>query len=183
MNMDISAGSFDVIWSQMHKPLCRFVCSRVSNAEDAEDILQDVFLRIYHKQGTIRDPERLESWMYQIARNRVSDHYRRPRLWTDLPDNLPSEVDNEEDMIEPLLGSVREIVTTLPEPYRQALIRSDFDGIPQQELAREEGIGLSGIKSRVQRARLKVKESLLDCYDIEFDPRGQVLDIQDHCCC
>jgi RNA polymerase sigma-70 factor (ECF subfamily) len=81
------------------------------------------------------------------------------------------------------LGSLREMVTALPDPYRQALILSDVEGVPQQDLARQTGISLSGIKSRVQRARSKVKEALLNCFEIEFDPRGQVLDVRQHCCC
>lgn len=184
MNIDQAVETFDALWARMHEPLCRFVCNQVSNKEDAEDILQDVFLRIYNQRGALLDPDRLESWMYQIARNRVIDHYRRTRRWVDLSDSLPSLDEDTEDAVDEfLVESVRSLVTTLPEPYRKTLILADFDGVPQQALAFQEGIGLSGIKSRVQRARSKVKERLLNCFDVEVDLRGHVLDFRRHCCC
>jgi RNA polymerase sigma-70 factor, ECF subfamily len=181
--MDAAGEPFDALWARMHAPLCHFVCARVANAEDAEDILQDVFLRIYRTRETLRDPERLEGWMYQVARNRVIDHYRRPRPWMDLPETLASDEDQNEDGLEPLRFSLPEMVAGLPEPYRQALILADLEGIPQQDLARQSGVSLSGVKSRVQRARSKLKATLLNCFEIEFDLRGQVLDTRRQCCC
>ncbi len=181
--MDAAEEPFDEVWTRMHEPLCRFVCARVANGQDAEDILQDVFLRIYRQRDNLRDPLRLESWMYQVARNRVIDHYRRPRPWVDLSESIASEEDQDVDGLEPLRRSLHELIAELPEPYRQALILSDLEELPQQDLARHAGIGLSGVKSRVQRARSKLKASLLNCFEIEFDPRGQVLDARRQCCC
>jgi len=181
--MEPVAETFETLWSRAHGPLCRFVFSRVSNAEDAEDILQEVFLSIYRQRDTLRDPNRLESWMYQVARNRIIDHYRRPRRWVDLSETLVSEDAQEEDTLEPLKRSLQEMIVDLPEPYRQALRLVDFEGMPQQDLAHQTGIGLSGVKSRVQRARSKVKEALLKCFDIDFDSRGQVMGARQHCCC
>lgn len=174
---------FDVLWSRTHQPLCRFVCSRVSNSEDAEDILQDIFLSIYRQRHTLRDPDRLESWMYQVARNRIIDYYRRPRRWVDLSETLASEECQDQDAHASLLEPLQKAIASLPDSYRQALLLADVEGISQQVLAHRLGIGLSGVKSRVQRARSKVKESLLECFNIEFDIRGQVMEVRQQCCC
>jgi len=124
---------------------------------------------------------RLESWIYQIARNRVIDHYRRQRHWVDLPETLIIEDEDEEEPIEKLLPYLWESVEELPDAYREALILADLQGIAQQDLADKLGITYSGAKSRVQRARQKVKESMLNCFDFEFDARGQVMDYRKNC--
>src|SRR5512142_2722581 len=117
----------------MHTCLCWFIFSRVGSEEDAEDLLQDVFLRVYRQLGTVRDPQRLESWIYQIARNRIIDHYRSRRQWTDLPENLvmkeePAEESAEETALN-LLPHVCAVIEGLPEPDREALLQADFQGM------------------------------------------------------
>jgi RNA polymerase sigma-70 factor (ECF subfamily) len=174
---------FEDLWLEMHEPLCRFVCSRTANVDDAEDILQDVFLRAYHHLGTVRDPERLQSWVYQIARRRLIDHYRARRQWVDLPETLIVEDEPEEEDGAELLESLRDVVDGLPEPYRDALVLADLQGLRQQDLAGRLGISLSGAKSRVQRARQKVKDALSRCYTFELDARGELMDYSPYCCC
>jgi RNA polymerase sigma-70 factor, ECF subfamily len=188
IEMAPSTKIFDVLWDQTHRRLCGFICSRVSNEQDAEDILQDVYFRVYHQLETVRDPGRLESWMYQIARNRIIDHYRGRREWVDIPETLPSdeapagEISAAEGT-EDLLSYLREVIETLPEAYREALVQADINGLAQQDVADRLGITLSGAKSRVQRARQKVKGAMLRCFEFEFDARGQIMDYSQHCCC
>ncbi len=174
--------SIEILWEQMHTRLCRFVCSRFADEADAEDILQDVFLKIHTNLDAVRDTERVESWMYQIARNSIADFYRSRRQLTSLPELAVSDDYPEEDAAESLAPSIRDIVESLPEPYRQALILTEYQGLSQKELAERLGISLSGAKSRVQRARQKIKDILLACCHFEFDARGLVYDYRDHCC-
>lgn len=187
--METATTDFDVLWTQMHDRLCWFVCGRVSNGQDAEDLLQDIFLRVYARSGDLRNDQRLEPWMYQVARNRIIDYYRARRLWVDLPETLKAAdaafadelvYDEEGD---PLLVYLREAVAALSETDRVALIGADVKGLEQRALAVKMGISLPGAKSRVQRARRKVKEVLLHCFDLEFDTRGQIMDYRRHCCC
>ncbi len=174
---------FEDLWLEMHEPLCHFVCSRTATVEDAEDILQDVFLRAYHHLGAVRDPERLQSWVYQIARRRLIDHYRARRQWVELPETLIVEDEPQTDDGAELLESLRDVVDGLPEPYREALVLTDLQGLRQQDLAGRLGISLSGAKSRVQRARQKVKDTLSRCYTFELDARGGLMDYSPYCCC
>jgi RNA polymerase sigma-70 factor, ECF subfamily len=182
-----SMPAFDVLWAQTHHRLCYFVCSRVADGQDAEDLLQDIYLRIYRQSNSVRDPQRLESWMYQVARNRIIDHYRSRRQWTDLPETLAAEDEVEEtpgaESMDGLLPYLQEAIASLPETYREALIQVDFQGMTQQDLASKLGVTLSGAKSRVQRARQKLKEALLRCFDFELDTHGGVLDYRRTCCC
>ena len=95
-----------------------------------------------------------------------------------LPENLP-----DEDVISELFPSVRAMVMSLPAQDRQALILTEYQGLTQKELAERLGLSLSGAKSRVQRARAKLKQQLLDCCHFELDRRGHVIDYQPRCAC
>jgi RNA polymerase sigma-70 factor, ECF subfamily len=177
-------STLETLWNQFHDRLYRFISSRISNEQDTEDIIQEVFLRIHVHLETVRDMDKLESWIYQIARNSIIDYYRSQRKLVDLEPNLPVEDEYpEEDLAESLAPSIREVVQALPEPYRQALLLTEYQGLSQQEMAETLGISLSGAKSRVQRARQKVKDILLACCHFEFDLRGTLFEVRQHCCC
>src|SRR5688572_22576962 len=73
------------VWEEFHDRMRAFVARRVGSAADAEDIVQKVFLRIHRTVATLRDRDRLDAWLYQIARNAVVDHYRSPSRRREVP--------------------------------------------------------------------------------------------------
>lgn len=173
-------------WYALHEPLRAFLRKRVRNEETVEDLLQDVFLRIHINAETLREGEKLESWIYQIARHRVIDYYRRQKPIMSL-----EEVDQDafleelpvEDVQAELAPSVAAMVNALPEPYREALYLTEYQGLSQRDLATRLGLSFSGAKSRVQRAREKLKQLLLDCCHFEFDRLGRIIEYQPRCGC
>ncbi len=172
------------IWDEFHVPLQQFIRRRVSDETTAEDVLQDVFLKIHQHMETLRDVRKLESWIYQITRNAIVDSYRSTRPTTTLDAaevlNLPEELPDD-DIVSELLPSIRAMVRSLPELDRQALVLTEYQGLTQKELAERLGLSLSGAKSRVQRAREKLKQQLLECCHFELDRRGHVIDYQPRC--
>ena len=100
-----------------------------------------------------------------------------------MPETLVAEGRDEHANDIDLKPAVKRMVEDLPEPYRQALILTEYEGLSQVELARKLGISLSGAKSRVQRAREKVRQMLLECCHLEFDRRGKIIECQRRCCC
>ena len=176
------------VWQAFHAPLYQFIRRRVANEVTAEDLLQEVFLKIHQHGDSLREVKRLESWIYQITRNLIIDHYRSHRqpmtsLDTrealDLPDELP-----DDDVVSELLPCIRAMVLALPKQDRQALILTEDQGLTQKELGERLGLSFSGAKSRVQRAREKLKQELLACCHFELDRRGHILDYQPRCeCC
>ncbi len=176
--------SVEGIYEALHADLRRFVLARISDPNAADDILQDIYLRIHTHIDAVRDCARLQAWVYQIVRNAIVDHYRSRRPVAELPESLagPEEA-CENDFECELMASLASMINDLPEKYRQALILTLYEGLTRQEVAERLGISVSGAKSRVQRAREKVKESLLDCCHFAFDRYGAVLDYQEHCCC
>lgn len=182
MVMDVTERA----WAALHEPLLAFFRTRVRDEAAAEDLLQEVFLRIHTHAGALRAEEKLESWIYQIARHRLIDYYRKQKPLLPLeevdPETLLEEMP-EEDVQRELAPSVTAFVQALPEPYREALVLTEYQGLSQRELATRLGLSFSGAKSRVQRARDKLKQLLLECCHFEFDHLGRVIDYQSRCAC
>src|SRR5215831_18549318 len=174
------------VWETFHVPLQQFIRRRVSDDATAEDLLQDVFLDIHQHIDTLKDVKKLESWIYQVTRNAIIDYYRSKRATTTLeaPEALQlSEELPDKDVITELFPSVRAMVRSLKAQDRQALILTEYQGLTQKELAERLGLSLSGAKSRVQRARAKLKQQLLACCHFELDQRGHIIDYQPRCTC
>ena len=74
--VDAPAG---VLWREFSAPLRKFLRTRTHTDADAEDILQEVFVRIHKRLPALREPAKLQGWVYRIARNAVIDHYRTRR--------------------------------------------------------------------------------------------------------
>ena len=172
------------VWESFSTPLKKFIRKRVPDDESAEDILQDVFRKIHTHIADLRQREKLQSWVYQVTRNAIADYYRAkpPTSPLDFPDLLTVEFP-EESAEAALASSMTKMLACLPEPDRQALLLTDYQGMKQRELAEQLGLSLSGAKSRVQRAREKLKQALLDCCHFEFDRLGHVIDYQPRCHC
>ncbi len=172
------------VWEAFHVPLYQFIRKRVDDEAVAEDLLQDVFLKVHQHIGALKEVKKLESWIYQITRNIIIDYYRGKMPTTTLEEpavlQLP-EVLPDDDIVTELLPSVHAMVRSLPEQDRQALILTEYQGLTQKELGERLGLSFSGAKSRVQRAREKLKQQLLECCHFELDRRGHVIDYQPRC--
>jgi len=177
-------------WERFLAGLRKFVARRVP-ADDAPDVVQNVLLRLHQGAAGLRDGSRAEAWLYAIARRTIADHYRSRGAATpaaadaDL-DELPG-VGPEPSLArwrgqgghsahEEVLSWLRPIAEGLPDGYRQAILMADFEGRPQQEVADALGLSLSGAKSRIQRARARLREGLERCCTIELGPDGKVVD-------
>jgi RNA polymerase sigma-70 factor, ECF subfamily len=172
---------FESIYREFDVKLRRFILGRVSDSDTAEDILQEVYLKIHAHIEDLRDTEKLESWIYQITRNAIIDNYRRAHPTEELSESLLTLPQEEPDAIAELAPSVQEMFNCLPEKYRQALELTEIKGLTQLEMAKQLGLSFSGAKSRVQRAREKLKEAFLDCCHFEFDRLDKVVGYEPKC--
>ena len=163
------------IWKEVATKLRGFIRARVGDHATAEDILQDVFVKIHRKLPTLRAGDRLEAWVWRITRNTITDHFRRLRPNEPLPVNGSAAIENEPGLPD-LNPCVRRFVGELPPAHRDALLLTEWQGLTQQAMAKKLGLSVSGAKSRVQRARNQLKELLLNCCRLELDRRGKVID-------
>lgn len=163
-----------------------FVASRVASRSDVDEIVQEVFLRSLRDLRSLREPDRLEAWLYRIARNAINDHFRR-RIRRPDPVGLDgvgleastaesvTESDAELEFMGALSKCLREFALELPGHYSDALLRVDFDGASPDSVAQELGLSRSGLRSRVTRGRRALRESFERCCSLEFDSRGGVI--------
>jgi RNA polymerase sigma-70 factor (ECF subfamily) len=177
LTMSDAATTAENVWHAFSAELRAFLRSRVPSDADADDLLQDVFLRVYQKSGSLRQAERVESWVYQIARNAVADFYRRrnPRPESPVDDVAESQVeggDNSNRMVGAWLSLMIEAM--LP-AHSDALRMYEIEGLPQAEIAKRLGISLSGAKSRVQRGRRQLEGVLRGSCQLEMDRRGNII--------
>jgi RNA polymerase sigma-70 factor (ECF subfamily) len=172
------------LWERYCCRLLAFIRSRIADESEAEDILQEVFIRI-HRSLCCTEWNKPEGWIYQIARNLIIDHHRGRKETVEVDESLPAreETGSEDDPATRLAFSLRETIEALPEPYCQALVLTEYEGLSQKELAARMGISLSGAKSRVQRAREKLRNMLLTCCHFELDRRGRIIDYYKRCGC
>lgn len=168
--------TLEQVWHEFSEKLGQFIRARVADPATAEDLLQDVFVKIHARLGQLKDATKLQSWVYLIARNAIIDHYRTRKEMVPVPESLVDESERPSEEIEGLMAAFRRMIGSLPEPYREALVLTEFEGLTQQELADRVGISLSGAKSRVQRGREHLKGMLTECCELEFDRRGRVFD-------
>lgn len=169
------------LWREYRTTLHRFILGRVNDPILAEDIVQDVLIKAYGRLDTLKDQEKILPWLYQITRNAIVDHYRRRSPTAALDEALVLEEMNlgdegEQDLARCMLPLVQQ----LPATYREAIIWSEIEGLTQKEVARRQGLSLSGAKSRVQRGRQMLKMMLLECCRIELDRRGGVINYKPH---
>lgn len=185
-------------WEPFVAGLSRFVARRVP-AQDAEDVAQEVLIRLHQGAAALRDAGRAESWVYGVARRAIADYYRArgtsPAAAGDAAataEDLPDPAAGPErgfgrfagghGVHEEVLSWLRPMVDELPETYREPLLLADFEGLTQREVAGRLGLSLSGAKSRVQRARALLGERLARCCEVELDAAGKVIDFRRRAC-
>jgi RNA polymerase sigma-70 factor (ECF subfamily) len=180
--MATTANDVKAIWQEFHQRLRGFVLQRVNNPADADDILQEVFVRIHQHLTTVRASDRLQSWIFAITRNAIIDYYRKVERQPGFTSEAALEtlaVDEDPEIFNQQMAScLRPLLEHLPEPYREAVHLAELEGMTQAAIAQELGISLSGMKSRVQRGRQKLKDLLQTCCQIEMDATGNVIEYE-----
>jgi len=164
--------------------LLNFIRRRVSNPLDAEDILQDVWAELVEANRLLMPIEHVTGWLFRVARNRITDLFRRRR-----PERLSDATgpgDDEESMrIEDLLPSpdagpdalfarqalldeLELAVSELPAEQRQVFVAHEIDGRSFKEIAAATGVNINTLLSRKRYAVQHLRERLQEVYD-EFD--------------
>jgi RNA polymerase sigma-70 factor, ECF subfamily len=184
-----SHGSYQV-WADVHERLRAFVGRRVSDPHAADDVAQEVLLRLHRNLGRLRHEDRLDAFAYEIARNAITDHYRaeaRAREVPSPPTTLAARIDAEPNHEQPtedldgrqqLARCLEPLAQRLPQPYKEALMLTDLGDLSQVQAARLTGLSVPGIKARVQRARAQLRELLTECCEVALDARRQIAEVQ-----
>ena len=177
--------STEAVWAELHASIRGFVARRVRQQADVDDLVQRVFLQVHRALPTLRDTDKLHAWVYQTTRRAIADFYRTPSQNREVATGTAEDIANglaASDSREDHEAATRELSTCL-KPLMSGLTAADqealqmveFDGVTQVEAAARLGLSVSGMKSRVQRARSHLRSALHDCCRIAVDRRGGVI--------
>jgi RNA polymerase sigma-70 factor, ECF subfamily len=173
----------EVQWASFETRLRGYVGSRVESRW-VDDVVGDILLKLVRHRNAVKAAGNPLAFVLRVASNAIADHYRRKsveqRVLADFESEnaepgAPGDSTDDEATAE-MARCVMPFIESLPEIYREALLLTEIDGLSQPEAARRLGISKSGMKSRVQRARARMKEALVDCCAVELDRRGGIVD-------
>jgi RNA polymerase sigma-70 factor, ECF subfamily len=172
----MSTSQFDTGVTEFVGKLRGFIRARVPDNATADDLTQETLLKVYRSRASLREDERLEAWLYRIARRTLIDYYRKRRPSEELPASLKSESQDEVGAIRDavLLSTIR-YMEQLPNAYRVPLQLSELEGMSMADIAKRLGVSLTAVKSRIRRGRQMVKKKLQNCCHFEFDQHGKVI--------
>lgn len=169
----------EAIWVKVQAKLKAYVRSKIQDEAGADDVLQEIFLKMHENIHQLKHEEKVEYWLFRIAQNAVNDHFRQQRRqYTMLPEVGPDTTEEErqaQSLTEEVSQWLPFMLLLLPEKYREALYLTEVEGLSQRELAEKLDISYSGAKSRVQRGREKLREVVLQCCEVATDKYGNVL--------
>ncbi|WP_439880249.1 RNA polymerase sigma factor SigZ [Pontibacter sp. MBLB2868] len=152
-----------------------FVQKRILDKEEANDILQQLYLKVYKNCEQLQEVKNTKAWLYQITRNAVYDFFRENSRRQSISDMELADGELPEDTRHDVEALVEPLIKLLPEEYAEALRLSELEGVSQKEIAERLNISYSGAKSRVQRGREKLKALFMECCHLEFSHNGQVI--------
>jgi RNA polymerase sigma-70 factor (ECF subfamily) len=179
--MDSSQKNFSQIYQEYERPMFNYILRMVQDHETAEDLTQEVFVRVYQHRSTFRGESSFSTWIYRLATNLCRDHFRkkssRQERRTDVlgigpsAENLNIERSQSYDRTSPISADemviksemnvcIRNYIDRLPEDYRAVIILSELHDLKNQEIAEIVECSLEIVKIRLHRARKRLKETL-----------------------
>jgi len=162
--------------------LLNFIKSRVSDKNDAEDILQDVFIQLWQGYQTIESIEKITAWMFRVARNKIVDLYRKkkPDNFSKL-ENVAKNYDSEPMLLAELLidesgtpddvytreliwDSIEEVLAEMPRAQRDVFVWHELEGLSFKDMESKTGDSLNTLLSRKRYAVQYLRKRLLNLY-------------------
>jgi RNA polymerase sigma-70 factor, ECF subfamily len=170
-------------WKNLYDDLVQFVHSRIKNKPAAEDIVQEVLIKIHTRAEQLKSIDNFAAWVYRITVNAVTDHFRKHQKSIQAVD-----IDwdtNQQELNECVEHCLAILLKRLPEKYRVALELTEIENRTQLEVAKILNISHAGARSRVQRARKMLRALMEHLYIIETDSYGNIIVCEDRhpCCC
>jgi RNA polymerase sigma-70 factor (ECF subfamily) len=177
-NCDVPA-----LWQEHKNKLRYFILKRVKDPDLANEILQEVLMKVYNFCISKSGVRNISSWLFQIAQNTITDNYRKRSKYTDVENINEIESEDQNQAFSEAAKYILPMLEFLPKKYAIPLKLSDIDNIKQAEIAHKLNLSVSATKSRIQRARQLLKAEFITCCHFETDAQGNIIsfDIKDSC--
>ena len=160
-------------WRTHEAELLNFMRHRLNNPSEAEDLLHDLFLKAWAQGDNFCSVVNARAWLFEVARNTLIDRSRRTRNEVTLPEDIPS-IEPEFFAVDGLASCLPRVLSELSEEDREAIQRCDLEGMPQAVFAELKGLSLPGAKSRIQRARQRLRALMSQACQVRLDEAGHV---------
>ena len=172
---DLAAGraeAFAALYDRYAAKLYRAAVAMLGSPQDAEDVVQETFLRAFRKRKEYRAIANFSTWLFTIAGNLAKSELRRRKRWrmfslhkdeeSDTGMDLPDETHRPDTVTESSIADVhiQQAISSLAENYRQVILLRDVEGMSYQEISEIVQCPVGTVKSRVNRARLKLQQKL-----------------------
>lgn len=161
-------------WRQYKGELRGFLVRRLANAAEADDLLQDVFLKALHQGKDFCSLDNPRAWLFRVARNLLIDRQRLQKDNLPLPEELVQDDRAEFAPVDALSQCLPRVLSELSAEDCEALVLCDLQGVAQKDYARRLGLSLAAAKSRVQRARTRLRLRLAEACQVRFDAAGKI---------
>ena len=177
MSQSVKQNCHDRAWQQHRREILRFLEHRAGSAAEADDLLQEVFVKVLLQGRAFCELDNPRAWLFRVARNLIIDQRRltttREPLQP-LPDDLSAPPDAEIEPVDLLSHCLPRVLSELSPEDREAITLCDMQAMTQKDYAARLGLTLPGAKSRLQRARLRLRSRLAEACQVSFDERGKV---------
>lgn len=166
-------------WADFSARLRAYVGRKVAPAE-ADDVTGDILIKLVVNTSTLAAAANPMAWIHRVANNAIVDFYRRTgterRTLAEMAHTANTPDEDATSAAASLSRCMIPFIERLPARYADALMLTEIDGLTQRAAAERLGLTLPALKSRVQRGRRKLKQSVLRCCTIEADHRGRIVD-------
>jgi len=157
------ASVFRALVQRYERPLFCFLRNLLDNVADCEDVAQDVFLAAYCNLGSYRpESARFSTWLFTIARNKCLNllQKRRPALLAEMPEQIDKRSPNAALEQDDFFRQLDAALAALPFEQKTAFVLAEIQDLSLEEIAQVEGVGVGTVKSRLSRAKEKLRAQL-----------------------
>ncbi len=161
-------------WTAYESELRNYLRHRSKDAHQADDLLQEVFVKAMQQGKQFCLLENSRAWLFQVARNALVDQFRLGRDVIELPEDLPQPEPSREP-IQALSACVARVLTELTPEDRDIIEKCDLEGVKQKDYAAAQQLSLPAVKSRLLRARERMRARMSTACQVHFDEQGRVL--------
>jgi len=146
--------------------LMRFAAQFTRDEEEAKDVVQDVFLKLWQKRQTFDKIENIEAFAMRMTRNRCLDLYRAKRSFPTDDETLKRHRDDAQDLrneveLTETAGLLKRLITDLPELQQQIMQMRDVEQLEYEEIAERTQLNINAIRVNLSRARKKVRDEFV----------------------
>ncbi|MES9826383.1 MAG: RNA polymerase sigma factor SigZ [Candidatus Thiodiazotropha endolucinida] len=166
----------ETIWDHYRSALKAFLHKKIANADDVDDLLQDILIKTHQSLHTIKSTDRIKPWLFKIAHHTVIDFYRKRSKRQQVTPEDYWQQDIDDNFQKELASCLAPFISALPAESADLLMQIDLEGESQKDYAEKTGLSYSTLKSRVQKSRSQLRKLFDDCCHFTINQRGEIID-------